>query len=131
MFSIDSGAFEPARAHFEDAGIDLRSRENKVIKAKSSVVFNTGVHVTLPKNSCGLLVSKSGMNIKHDITSTGLIDEGYTGEIVVKLYNHGENDYEVKVGDKITQLLILPILKPDVKIEITEARGIKGFGSTN
>lgn len=133
MFSLDNGAYKPSRAHVKDAGVDLKSRENKIIKTHSSEIFNTGVHVTLPENTAGLLVSKSGLNVKHDITSTGLIDEGYTGEIIVKLYNHGNSDYEVKKGDKITQLVIIPIIKPNIKdcyVESSEVRGTNGFGSS-
>ena len=78
-------------------------------------------------------MSKSGLNVNHDITSTGLIDEGYTGSVVVKLYNHGDKDYTVKPGDKISQLVIVPIIKPNIyvveELEDTE-RGDNGFGST-
>lgn len=79
-------------------------------------------------------MSKSGLNTHHDITSTGLIDEGYAGEIVVKLYNHGGYDYLVKAGDKITQLVILPCVYASVQIvddlEQNSERGSNGFGSS-
>ena len=129
---LDHGAYMPERAHESDAGLDLRSRELKIVKANSYAEFHTGVHIELPRNTCGLIVSKSGLNVKHGITSTGLIDEGYTGEIVVKLYNRGD-DYLVCAGDKISQLLILPVVYTDLvlvdKLEETE-RGDAGFGST-
>ena len=73
------------------------------------------------------------MNVKHGITSEGVIDEGYTGSIVVKLYNHSGYDYKVKRGDKITQLVVLPVVKPSVdlvdSLEETD-RGNNGFGSS-
>lgn len=131
---LDEGTFEPERAHSTDAGLDIRSRECKVIRGNSSEIFHTGVHVILPSNTCGLLVSKSGLNAKHNITSTGLIDEGYTGEIVVKLYNHSNDDYYVNIGDKITQLVILPVMYSKInivtEIDCSTERGNNGFGST-
>lgn len=131
---LDEGAFEPIRAHDTDAGLDIRSMHRQWVFAHSGAIFHTGVHVELPKHTCGLLVSKSGLNTKEDITSTGLIDEGYTGEIVVKLYNHGDKNYLVKAGDKISQLVILPVLYEDVEIvdniDETSDRGSDGFGSS-
>lgn len=131
---LEEGAFLPRRAHETDAGLDIFSRTEQVIKAHGSAVFETGVHVKLPEGCCGLIVSKSGLNIKHDITSTGLIDEGYEGQIVVKLYNHGDSDYTVKAGDKITQMVVIPIRYEPVEevshLQVQSDRGSKGFGST-
>lgn len=131
---LDPGAFEPTRAHLEDAGLDIRAKYPGVVRAHGSAVFKTGVHVQLPHWCCGLLVSKSGLNTKYDITSTGLIDPGYTGEILVKLYNHGGDDYYVRAGDKISQLVVIPFEHPYVEIvdelEQTGSRGESGFGST-
>ena len=130
---LDSGARMPVRAHSTDAGYDLFSREDKVIVGGQSEVFDTGVHVQLPRFCAGLLVSKSGLNVKYNITSTGLIDEGYTGSIRVKLYNHGSEPYRVSAGDKISQLVVIPIVLPDLKAveELEETdRGDNGFGSS-
>lgn len=130
---LDAGAYEPVRAHSTDAGMDIRSRETKTIFPHSAEVFHTGVHIELPRGYAGILVSKSGLNTMNDIVSTGLIDEGYSGEIVVKLYNHGDNHYKVRAGDKISQLVIVPVLYEQVEIvdEISGGeRGDKGFGST-
>lgn len=130
---LDTGAYIPERAHETDAGYDLRSRETKTVKAGKSAAFDTGVHVELPKGTAGLLVSKSGLNVKHDITSTGLIDSGYRGAIAVKLQNHSTLDYEVHKGDKISQLVIIPVRTPEIEIVpvLEESdRGDNGFGST-
>ena len=130
---LDWGAYEPVRAHETDAGIDLRSPESTIVRAKNSAVIPTGVHVQLPKGTCGLLVSKSGLNVKNGITSTGLIDEGYTGQIIVRLENNSDKDYMIWMGDKISQLVILPCLYETVEIvsELDESeRGDNGFGST-
>lgn len=130
---LDNGAKMPTRAHETDAGLDIYARETKTILAGKSEVFDTGVHIELRKNTVGMLKSKSGLNVKHGITSEGVIDVGYTGSIVAKLYNNSDKDYTVNAGDKITQLVILPILTPELELveslEDTE-RGNNGFGSS-
>lgn len=80
-----------------------------------------------------MLKSKSGLNVKYGITSEGVIDVGYTGSIVVKLYNHSEIPYTVNPGDKITQLVVISCLYPDIELvdELEQTdRGENGFGST-
>lgn len=130
---LDSGAYMPTRAHDADAGLDLYASTNGYIRGGGSLAFDTGVHVEIPVGYVGMLKSKSGLNCRHGLTSEGVIDAGYTGSIVVKLYNHSETDYVVNAGDKISQLVILPILSPVLKLvdslEDTE-RGNGGFGST-
>ena len=130
---LDRGAFAPERAHGTDAGLDLRSPKDITVPAHGSAVIDTGVHVEIPFSCAGFLKSKSGLNVKHGITSEGVIDTGYTGSIVAKLYNNSSKDYHVKRGDKITQLVVMLIGLPDVELvdslEETE-RGKNGFGST-
>ena len=131
---LESWAIMPTRAHEYDAGLDLYSaQEDTYIYSGESALFDTGVHVQLPKNTVGFLKSKSGLNVKNGITSEGVIDAGYTGSIMVKLYNHGETAYKVKRGDKISQLVILPCILPELEVvsslEETE-RGGNGFGSS-
>lgn len=135
---LDKGAKAPERAHPWDAGLDLFAPESEGVwtipPCGGSVTIDTGVHMEIPEGYCGLLVSKSGLNVKHDLTSTGLIDAHYTGSIAVKLYNHHPCfRYDVKPGDKISQIVILPCLLPELEIadglEETD-RGDKGFGST-
>ena len=131
---VEKGAYMPERAHKTDAGLDVRSYENRLVKAHGGALLHTGLHVQLPHGTAGMLVSKSGLNVKHGITSTGLIDEGYTGEIMVKLYNHSDSDYLVNAGDKISQLVVIPVLYEDIQFknfldENTE-RGDHGFGSS-
>lgn len=130
---LDEGAFAPKRAHKTDAGLDLMSPVDVCIPAKGYAAIDTGVHVELPYGTVGMLKSKSGLNVKHCIVSEGVIDVGYTGSIRVKLYNHGQEPYFVHRGDKITQLVVIECLLPDV--EIVESlkdtdRGDNGFGST-
>lgn len=130
---LDPGAYMPERAHSADAGYDLRSPVKGRLYAGEAVVIDTGVHVQIPTGFVGMLKSKSGLNVKHDIVGEGVIDSGYTGSIRVKLYNHGSESYMIEVGDKVSQLVILPIITPDLELvtvlEETE-RGCNGFGST-
>lgn len=130
---LDSGAYLPERAHETDGGLDLRTPVDAYVRAGGSTVIDTGVHIQLPPNTAGVLMSKSGLNIKDGIVSEGVIDEGYTGTILVKLYNHGTEAKQFKAGDKITQLVVLPVLYP--RVEQTDEiqggdRGDGGFGST-
>jgi dUTP pyrophosphatase len=131
---LDAGAYIPTRGHKTDAGLDLYSRETKIIASKGSAVFDTGVHIELPPNTTGFLKSKSGLNVNYGLTGEGVIDEGYTGSIRVKLYNNSEKDFQVFKGQKITQLVILPVIITD-ELEIVQEleatdRGNGGFGST-
>lgn len=134
IFKLDKGAHIPTRAHEWDAGLDIYSRESRVVPARGSSIFDTGVHVEIPRYHVGFLKSKSGLNIKHGIVSEGVIDAGYTGSIVVKLYNLSDVPYSVEKGDKISQLVIFPIVANSEivvcdEISTTE-RGDKGFGSS-
>lgn len=130
---LDEGAKLPIKAHNSDAGFDMFSRNHAVVKAKSFELFDTGVHIDIPEGYVGFLKSKSGLNCKHSLVGEGVIDAGYIGSIVVKLYNHGTTDYIINAGDKISQIVFLPI--PEIKLEIVEdlkqtERGNAGFGST-
>ena len=123
----------PTRAHEQDAGADLYSPVSITVDPHSSAVIDTGVHMAIPDGFCGLLVSKSGLNVNHDITNTGLIDAGYTGSIRVKLYNHGNTPYLLSKGDKISQIVIIPVALCDfIQVDTLDdtERGCGGFGST-
>lgn len=131
---IEENCFEPKKAHQSDAGIDLRTPEDFEIKPRGSVNINTGIHVQLPRGTVGLLLSKSGLMVHHGIvTAGGVIDEGYTGSICVTLRNDSDKAYKFRSGDKITQLVILPVVHTDINVvdslEDTE-RGANGFGSS-
>lgn len=130
---LDAGAYMPERAHEDDAGFDLRSPKPDFLPARGSVVIDTGVHIKIPKGYAGMICSKSGLNIKHGIISDGLVDAGYTGSIRVKLYNLSDESYVVYTGDKISQIVFVPIAEPNLEVvdalDETE-RGDNGFGST-
>jgi dUTP pyrophosphatase len=133
---LDAGAYMPERAHDLDAGYDLRmpdGLDEVILYGGSAVIIDTGVHMAIPEGYVGFIKSKSGLNVKNDLTATGVVDAGYTGSIVVKLYNHGRYIKKFNSGDKLTQVVILPIFTPDLELvdslDETE-RGDNGFGST-
>lgn len=130
---LDEKAIMPEKAHRLDAGFDLRTPKEITVFARKSAIIDTGVHMEIPDGYVGMLKSKSGLNVKYDIVSEGVIDAGYTGSIVAKLHNNGDKDYHFDAGDKVTQIVILPI--PDVELEQVDSledteRGNCGFGST-
>ena len=130
---LDGGAYMPEKAHEDDAGYDLRTPIDFAILPTYTAVIDTGVHVEIPKGYVGFLKSKSGLNIKNGIRSEGVIDSGYTGSIKVNLYNDGKKGIKFNAGDKITQLVFLPI--PETELVLTNKfapteRGNNGFGST-
>lgn len=123
---LDPLAYLPERAHPTDAGVDLRTPHDVI------VMPGVGAYPAARRDR-GMLKSKSGLNVKHGIVSEGVIDEGYTGTILVKLYNHGPRAVQFRRGDKITQLVVLPVLYPQV-VQAEEIaggpRGDDGYGST-
>lgn len=130
---LDDGAFIPERAHETDAGADLRTPFGFTLGSHCEITVNTGVHIQLPPNTKAELVPKSGLNVKASIVGWGLVDEGYTGSIRVKLYNLGKDAHHFNKGDKIGQLVISPVLYPSfVKVDEIEGgpRGDAGFGSS-
>lgn len=130
---LDFGATLPTRGHEFDGGLDLYSRDDFIIEPGKSAVFDTGVHLAIPRGFAGILISKSGLNVNHDTLSTGLIDADYTGSIRVKLYNHGDQPLQIAKKQKISQLMIVPVITPKpVQVDSLEAteRGDNGFGST-
>lgn len=127
------GAVIPKKAYEADAGFDLLSRESITIFPHFSHTFDTGVHFEIPRGYVGFLKSKSGLNVRHSILNEGVIDSGFTGSIKVKLYNHGNVDYHIDKGDKISQIVFLPI--PEVQLVEVDSledtdRGSNGIGST-
>lgn len=131
---LDKGAFAPESAHEADAGYDLRTPHDVFIPAGKFAIIDTGVHMAIPKGYVGILKSKSGLNVRDHLTGTGTIDSGYTGSIQVKLDSRAKvGGKQFRRGDKIIQIVLLPIIKPEIelvdKLEETE-RGDGGFGST-
>ena len=123
----------PVRAHATDAGLDLYALEDSVIPSKEWRLIRTGIKIALPANTVALVWDKSGLAKSGLHTLAGVIDEGYRGEILVNILNLNLEDYQVVTGQKIAQLLIQPILYPEIvetKLDDLTERGANGFGST-
>lgn len=129
---LDENARMPQRAHGTDAGLDLFSRERRLIWPGMSVVFDTGVHIEIPEGYVGDVDAKSSL-LEKNLLTAGTIDCGFTGSIKVKLFNLGGGMVEILKGQKIAQLVIKSIITPELEevdeLEDTE-RGEGGFGST-
>lgn len=131
----------PTRANPTDAGLDLRAAESKLIPSATPTLIDTGVSVQIPPNHVGLVFSRSGL-AKHGITlsnSVGVIDSDYRGNIMVSVICNAENERDVFInkGDRIAQLVVVPIVLPEVQVVdeddeewLNTARGTGGFGST-
>lgn len=127
-------AQKPAKAHPDDAAFDVFSAQAGTIEPKKWLEFRTGVSMQLPQGYYGKFASRSGLMFKHDIHAFhGTIDNGYRGEMVVRLFNYGEQPFRVNIGDRVAQLVILPygVMDGVVVDSLDETqRGANGFGST-
>ena len=126
----------PAKAHFDDAAFDLRSRVDMVLPVRRSVLVPAGFSLELPVGFEAQIRPRSGLALKHDLmltNSPGTIDAGYRGEVGVIMYNGGTAEFEIKRGDRIAQMVIAKL--PEVELVCVESlsetgRGEGGFGST-
>lgn len=144
---LDENAVMPQKAYETDGGFDLFAPEDFTVPCTynvpkrngtiepfiGSAVIDTGVQMAIPAGYVGMIKSKSGLNVRNGIIAEGVVDAGYTGSIKVKLYNLSNDTYKFNKGDKITQIVILPI--PYVELEqvtglLETDRGEGGFGST-
>lgn len=127
----------PVYAHPGDAGADLHSTEALELQPGQRATVGTGVSIALPDGFAAFVVPRSGLASKHGITivnSPGTVDAGYRGEIKVTLLNTDSNvAYSVAVGDRIAQLIIMPVTRARfIEVERLPGsdRGERGFGST-
>lgn len=130
---LDPGAYMPERAYPTDAGADLRTPKRFILRARSYKVIDTGVHASIPYGYVGMVKSKSGLMCNEGIVTDGTVDAGYTGSIRVCLFNHSGKHREFKAGDKIAQLVLMPVITPGFEQvdRITGGdRGDNGLGST-
>ncbi len=130
-------ATTPAYAHPGDAGADLTSTEALTLAPGERALVPTGVRIALPEGYAAFVVPRSGLAAKHGITivnSPGTVDAGYRGEIKVSLLNSDSMEaYDVAVGVRIAQLIIMPVIQATFEPvdELPESvRGEGGFGST-
>ena len=137
FIKLSEKATMPTRAHDNDAGLDLYTAEGARIPPGARVSVGTGIAVAVPEGLAGLVLPRSGLALKHGITlvnSPGLIDPGYRGEVRIALLNTDKTtDYQCKPGDRIAQLLLVPIATASpVEADVldTSTRGVGGFGSS-
>lgn len=136
---LKESAKAPFRASKYSAGYDLYAciDEDTVIPKGKTIKIGTGFAMEMPReNLVGLIYARSSMGSKFGVipaNAVGVIDYDYRGEIIVPLHNGGQEDYTVKCGDRIAQLVITLIETPDIEIATTLSdtqRGNGGFGST-
>lgn len=130
---LDPAAILPTRAHPDDAGLDLYALETAELEPGQGLVVRTGVAVAVPQGHVGLVCDRSSMGKRGLKTAGGVIDAGYRGELGVILWNISGQAQRVGKGERIGQLLIIPVATPAVRevaeLDATE-RGVGGFGST-
>jgi dUTP pyrophosphatase len=133
---LDSDLPTPAHAHSGDAGVDLFAREAVDLAPGGFATIPTGVAVAIPDGFVGLVAPRSGLAARHGLSivnAPGVVDSGYRGEIRVILVNHGDAAIGLQRGDRIAQLVVVPVVAQEM-VEVDElpesTRGERGFGST-
>lgn len=130
---LDPAAVLPTRAHPDDAGLDLYALGETILEPGQGGLVPTGVAVALPAGHVGLVCDRSSMARRGLKVAGGVIDAGYRGDLGVVLWNLSAQAQRVGPGERVAQLLVIPISTP-APVETTDlgdtARGAKGFGST-
>jgi deoxyuridine 5'-triphosphate nucleotidohydrolase len=133
-----------------DSGWDIRSNQEVTLFANDWLVLHTGLHVHIPLGLTGLIKSRSSLAVNHHVecSNAGVIDHGFTGEVVIKLYNWSQYDYKIQFGMRIAQLILVPSFCTDLSslcryefpTQVPELdlrdwpvyeRGSRGLGSTD
>lgn len=138
LLALDAGLSPPVRIRPGDAAADLPARHDVVVPSGQRRLVPTGFAVALPPGYCALLLPRSGLALRHGLTvlnSPGLVDSGYRGELQVVLLNTGDEDVAVERGQRIAQLLVLPVpglafVQVEKLPESIDGRGVNGFGSS-
>jgi dUTP pyrophosphatase len=125
----------PKIMHEDDAGFDLPSAEDRIIKAGEKAIIKTGLKMAIPKGYVGLIWDRSGLAAKHSVTTlAGVIDSGYRGEIGIVLINHSDKEFQIEKNMRIAQMLIQKKYQPSfVEVENIDSdteRGSGSFGSS-
>jgi dUTP pyrophosphatase len=136
VYKISQQAQIPTVAYLGDAGLDLFSAEDIELAPLERCMVKTGIKIALPVGAEGQIRSRSGLALENGITvlnSPGTIDAGYRGEVAVILINLSEQSFHIRAGMRIAQLVVCPILRPEIE-EVDElpvgSRGAAGFGSS-
>ena len=130
---LSTDATLPTRAYPDDAGLDIYGLEDALIAPSEGKMVSTGVALAIPAGHVGMVCDRSSMAKKGIKTAGGIIDAGYRGELKIVLWNLSKDQIRITRGERIAQLLVLPIQTPAVR-EVSElsvaTRGDKGFGSS-
>ena len=126
----------PGYAHPGDAGLDLYAADTTTLQPGERALVPCGIAIAIPKGHVGLVNPRSGLAVDHGLTvlnGPGTIDAGYRGELKVLLIHLGQDAVEIRHGQRVAQLLLLPVALVDVRevdrLDVT-SRGSGGFGST-
>ncbi|WP_336818969.1 dUTP diphosphatase [Gordonia sp. MMO-8] len=129
--------YEPTRAHTHDAGLDLYAARTRYIEKGEITGIPLGVAVAIPEGHVGLLMLRSSLGRKGIAmaNATGVIDAGYRGELIAQVTAWHDDVPRIEAGERIAQLLVVPIVTPAVEVvdvlpESGDGRGTAGFGST-
>ena len=125
----------PTRGSAGAAGYDLSANADGIVPPRGRVLVSTGIAIRVPPDHYARVAPRSGLTVKHGIdVGAGVIDSDYTGEVKVALFNHSDEPFVVKAGDRIAQLIFERISTPDLvlvqALDVTD-RGAGGFGSTS
>lgn len=130
---FSESAVLPERKSGDAAGYDLCTTESVMLAPGERHLFPTGIGFTVPDGTYGQIAPRSGLSCKGILVGAGVIDRDYTGEVKVLLFNLGTDELVFQAGDRIAQLIVKRIDKPDIEevesLDETE-RGGGGFGST-
>ena len=134
VLRLSENATLPTRGSPLAAGADLYSAENVCVPARGIHIVKTDIAIICPKGTYGRVAPRSGLTVQHSIdVGAGVIDADYRGNVGVVLFNHGDCDFQVRIGDRIAQLILERILMPIIKdvdcVDPTQ-RGESGFGSS-
>lgn len=133
---VDPAAVLPVYARPGDVGMDVCACEEAVLHPGERRLVRTGLVMELPEGAEAQMRPRSGLALKHGVTllnTPGTIDAGYRGEVGVILVNLGQEPFEVRVGMRIAQMVVAPVVRAEV-VEVAEVsgteRGAGGFGSS-
>jgi dUTP pyrophosphatase len=132
---LSENAKLPTRTDSGSAGYDLYASEDTIIEARKHKLVQTGIAIAIPNNRIyGRLAPRSGLALRYGLdVGAGVVDASYRGPVSIVIFNHLDEDYEVKIGDRIAQLILEVIITPDIELvddlDNTD-RGSKGFGSS-
>ena len=136
-YSLDKDAHQPRFAYEGDAGMDLALKHDLTVPVGAHRMGDTGVHVAIPEGHVGMLFVRSSTGIKRNLVlsnGTGIVDNGYRGQVKISLHNTGDKTQHIAAGDYIAQLVVVPIATNNIAevpaLDNTQ-RGTNGIGSSN